>query len=59
MNLGVLGILGYQVYKRPSLITEPRVDPRPLAILSGALIDLFVLEEWATEACLDIPQVHP
>jgi hypothetical protein len=59
VNLGVLGIVGYQVYKRPSLITEPRVNARPLAVISGGLIGLFALEGWATEAYLNTPQVRP
>ena len=59
VNLGVLGIVGYQVYKRSTLVTEPRVNARPLAIISGGLIGLFILEGWATEAHLDTPQVRP
>jgi hypothetical protein len=58
VNLGVLGIVGYQVYKRPSLVTEPCVNARPLAIISGGLIGLFALEGWATDAYLNTPQVH-
>ena len=59
VNLGVLGIVGYQVYSRPSLVTEPRVNVRPLAVIFGGLIGLFVLEGWATNAYLNTPQVRP
>ena len=34
VNLCVLGTVGYYVYKRLSIITEPRVNSRPLAVIS-------------------------
>ena len=56
MNIGVLGTLGYNIYKKPSLITEPRMNTRPLAYISGGLITLFVLEGFTADKYLETPQ---
>lgn len=56
MNIGVLGALGYNIYKKPSLITEPRTNIRPLAYISGGLITFFVLEGFIADKYLDTPQ---
>jgi hypothetical protein len=56
VNMGVLGALGYNIYRKPSLITEPRMNARPLAYISGGLITLFALEGLAADKYLDTPQ---
>jgi len=56
VNIGVLGALGYNIYKKPSLITEPRTNIRPLAYISGGLITFFVLEGFIADKYLDTPQ---
>lgn len=56
VNLGVLGYTGYQIYQRPTLITKPRVNAKPLAIITGGLLGLFALEGFAAEQYLETPQ---
>ncbi|KAG8814508.1 hypothetical protein FRC17_001100 [Serendipita sp. 399] len=56
VNIGVLGTIGYHVYKRPTLITEPRLNARPLAYTSAGLIGLFTLESLAANAYLETAQ---
>jgi hypothetical protein len=56
VNIGVLGTLGYNIYKKPSLITEPRMNARPLAYISGGLITIFALEGFVADQYLETPQ---
>lgn len=56
MNIGVLGTLGYNIYRRPTLVTEPRMNIKPLSYISVGLITLFTLEGFAADAYLDTPQ---
>ncbi|CAG7855194.1 SubName: Full=Related to 40S ribosomal protein S18-Coprinopsis cinerea {ECO:0000313/EMBL:CCA74180.1} [Serendipita indica DSM 11827] len=52
VNLGVLGTVGYHVYKRPTLVTEPRMNARPLSYIGAGLFSLFTLESLAADAYL-------
>ena len=56
VNIGVLGTLGYNIYKRPTLVTEPRMNIKPLSYISAGLLTLFTLEGFAADAYLDTPQ---
>ncbi|KAG8796843.1 hypothetical protein FRC16_009462 [Serendipita sp. 398] len=59
VNIGILGTIGYHVYKRPTLITEPRMNARPLAYTSAGLVGIFTLESLAANAYLQTAQVCP
>ncbi|KIM23475.1 hypothetical protein M408DRAFT_11503 [Serendipita vermifera MAFF 305830] len=56
VNIGVLGTVGYHVYKRPTLITNPRMNIKPLSYISAGLLTLFTLEGLAAEAYLNTAQ---
>ncbi|KAG8753312.1 hypothetical protein FRC14_006149 [Serendipita sp. 396] len=56
VNIGILGTIGYHVYKRPTLITEPRMNARPLAYTSAGLVGIFTLESLAANAYLQTAQ---
>jgi len=56
VNLGVLGYTGYQIYQRPTLVTKPQVNWRPLSIIGGGIFTLFALEGFAADQYLETPQ---
>ncbi|PVF96143.1 hypothetical protein CPB86DRAFT_787292 [Serendipita vermifera] len=56
VNVGVLSTVGYHIYKRPTLVTEPRLNARPLAYTSAGLLGLFTLESLAVNSYLNTPQ---
>lgn len=58
VNIGVLGTVGYHVYHRPALVTKPRENVKPLAIIGTGLLGMFALEGWAAEAYLETDQVR-